>query len=59
MNKSIHEAIEFDDNCERTMSHDQASTSTTSKVISATYVEEVIKARADRIQDSQEPQRFL
>ena len=49
MKECIHEAIEFDDNCERTMSHDHASTSTAFEVISATYVEEVIKAIADRI----------
>ena len=57
MNECIREAIEFDDNCKRTMSHDQARTSTPSDVIYATYVEEVIKAIADRMQNSQEPQR--
>ena len=57
MNECIREAIEFDDNCERTMSHNQASTSTVSDVISATYVEEVIKAIVDRMQNSQETQR--
>ena len=41
------------------MSHDWASTSTTSEVISATYVEKVIKAIADRMQYSQENQRVL
>ena len=55
MNECIHDAIEFDDNCESTMSHDQASTSTASEVIFATYVEEVIKAIGDRMQHSQEP----
>ena len=57
MNECIHEAIEFDDNCERTMPHDQASTSIASEVISATCVEKVIKAIADRIQNTDEPQR--
>ena len=57
MNECICEVIEFDDSCEKKMPHDQASTCTASEVISATYVDEVIKAIAGIMQNSQEPQR--
>ena len=55
----IHDAIEFDNNCKRTMSHELTSMSFTSEVIIVTYVEEVIKAIDDRMQDSHKPQRAL
>ena len=45
----IRDAIEFDDNCKRALSHERVSMSATFEVISATYVEEVIKALIERI----------
>ena len=59
MNECICEAIDFDDNCERQMSHTQASTSTTPSVTATLCRKEIVKALVERTQKLNGPRRDM